>query len=94
MQIIKIPKKKLNEFRTIYIADKKEKRRFKKAVKFLNKMQNKNCNPLVVHGFCQGKNVATNALLHIGYQYTTCFDIKDFFDSVTPDKIKLWKLKK
>lgn len=43
----------------------------------------------LVHGFVPSKNVVTAAQKHIGYDSTTMMDIKDFFDSVTEDMIKL-----
>ena len=37
----------------------------------------------VAHGFRRGRNIVTNASAHIGYQWSVCVDIKDFFDHVT-----------
>lgn len=41
----------------------------------------------VQHGFQKGRNPVTNALCHVGYEYSLCFDLSDFFDSVTPEMV-------
>jgi len=41
----------------------------------------------VVHAFVKGRNCVTNAMKHIGYKYTISYDLKDFFESVTRDKL-------
>ena len=35
------------------------------------------------HGFVPERSIVTNAILHIGYAYTYCVDITDFFPSIT-----------
>lgn len=40
------------------------------------------------YGFLEGRNVIMAAKLHQPFKYTTSFDLKDFFDSVTPKHIK------
>lgn len=37
----------------------------------------------VVHGFVPGRSAVTNALAHVGRRFSLCFDLKDFFDTVT-----------
>jgi len=39
----------------------------------------------VQHGFTPNRSPVTNALAHVGYAYTLCFDLADFFDSVKPE---------
>jgi len=39
------------------------------------------------HGFVRGRNIVTNAQQHVGKKLSICFDISDFFDSITPDKV-------
>jgi hypothetical protein len=39
------------------------------------------------HGFMRGRSPVTNAMQHYGLDYTLNFDIQDFFDSVTYDKV-------
>lgn len=41
-----------------------------------------------IQGFRNGRSPVTNATQHIGYKYTLCMDIADFFDSVTKEKVK------
>lgn len=41
----------------------------------------------VMHGFTRGRSPVTNALAHVGWEYTLTMDLKDFFDSVTPEMI-------
>jgi RNA-directed DNA polymerase len=81
-----IPKKS-GGFRTIFIPDEDEKKALREKLPFLHEIQEQCCNMKVVHGFSKGNNIVTNAMQHIGKKYTTCFDIKDFFDSVTEEKL-------
>lgn len=80
MKIVKIPKRK-GEFRTIYVPSYPEKRALKKLMPALNKAMLK-CTH--AHGFKPGTSAVTNAIQHVGYRYSLCFDLKDFFDTVTP----------
>jgi hypothetical protein len=41
----------------------------------------------VQHGFVRGRSPVTNALAHVGYEYTLCMDLADFFDSVTKEMV-------
>jgi hypothetical protein len=82
MEIKQIPKKS-GGFRTIYVPNEEEKKTFREKLPYLHELQAKYCNPRIVHGFSKGHNIVTNAMQHVGKQYTTCFDIKDFFDSVS-----------
>lgn len=43
--------------------------------------------PDCVHGFAQGKSIVTNARCHIGANEVACVDIKDFFPSITIDRV-------
>lgn len=86
MHITKIPKKN-GKFRTIYVPSKEEKRELRKLLRSINKKQIKYLDKEVVHGFFPKRNPVTNAKRHIGYEYTLCFDLHDFFDSVTLDKV-------
>ncbi len=87
MQIRQIVKKS-GGTRTIYIPSAKEKRKLRFLLPALHEAQKKTCSSNIVHGFFRGKNIVTNALQHVGFKYTTCFDLKDFFDSVDKEKIE------
>lgn len=86
MHIVKIPKKD-RRFRTIYVPNKDEKAFLRSFVPMLNQYVLQVCNTDVVHGFVPGRSPVTNALPHIGYDYTLSFDLEDFFDTVTADKL-------
>ncbi|MCL6557263.1 MAG: reverse transcriptase family protein [Firmicutes bacterium] len=85
MKIIEI--RKGSKVRTIYAPGTEEKAKYRAAVGVLNDKAMKVCDPDVVHGFMPGRSPVTNALRHVGYAYTVSFDLKDFFDTVTPDKV-------
>jgi hypothetical protein len=82
MRKIDIPKKS-GGFRTIYMPNEEEKIALRAQLPFLHELQEKVCDKSIVHGFFKNRNIVTNAIPHIGYKYTTCFDIKDFFDSIS-----------
>lgn len=84
MNIVKIPKRS-GEYRTIYVPDREEKQKFRNLLGELNRKQ-KNILSSAVHGFIPGRSPVTNALPHVGYEYTISFDLEDFFDTVTPEK--------
>ena len=44
----------------------------------------------VLHGFLEARSCVTNATQHVGYAYSLCFDLKDFFESVTADHVEDW----
>lgn len=43
--------------------------------------------PECVHGFTEGKSVATNAIQHIGKNYVLNIDLKDFFPAITYTRV-------
>ena len=40
-----------------------------------------------VHGFVPKRSIVTNASRHIGYPYTLCVDIEDFFPSIRQEQV-------
>ena len=86
MHIIKIPKGN-GKFRTIYIPSSEQKHELNKILGTLNKKSEKLCGQNV-HGFIRCKSPVTNALAHVGHEYTLSMDLKDFFDSVKPEQVK------
>jgi len=87
MRVVRIPKKD-GRFRTIYVPDPDEKRQFRLLLGELRRKAERVCDATVVHGFMRGKSPVTNALVHIGHQYTVSIDLQDFFDTVTENKLK------
>lgn len=85
MKIIKL-KKKSGGNRTIYVPNHAEKARLRLLVPELTKLAQGICDPDIVHGFMPCKSAVTNAMAHRGFRYSLCCDLKDFFDSVTPEK--------
>lgn len=88
MKIVKIPKKSKGEFRTIYVCSPEEKEKFYKHLPALNNACEAHLPQKVSHGFMPGKSPVTNALAHVGYSYTLCVDLKDFFESVKESHLK------
>lgn len=78
--------KRNGDFRTIVIQDEKTRLALQRHLAALNSKAKSICGD-VAHGFMPGRNPVTNALSHVGHRYTICFDLKDFFDSVTPSKV-------
>lgn len=78
-----------NKFRTIYMPDDQEKRILRALVPQLNLLAEELDKHHVQHGFTEGRSPVTNATIHIGWEYTVNFDLQDFFDSVTRDRIRL-----
>jgi hypothetical protein len=87
-KISKIPKKTKGKFRTIYILDRELRQENRRLLGQLNMRARKLCPEGVVHGFMRRKSVVTSAQLHVGHRYTLCFDLEDFFDSVTERQLK------
>jgi hypothetical protein len=88
MRIVSIPKKAAGKFRTIYIPDREEMASLRSIAGNLEKKSRQICPDKVVHGFTVQRNTVTNAKEHIGYRYTLCFDLADFFDTVTITQLK------
>jgi len=87
MRKLSIPKGN-GKVRIVYAPDKEEKKKFKALVNELNDKCLKVCNDSVVHGFMPRRSPVTNALAHVGYNYSICFDLENFFDAVTPEKVR------
>jgi hypothetical protein len=88
MRIIHIPKRN-GEYRKIYIPDAETKHSLRLLLGNIEKKSRSD----VVHGFTKSKSPVTNALAHVGHNFTLTFDLKDFFDSVKPEHLA-GKLKK
>lgn len=71
------------QFRRICIPDARTKRRMREALPGLLADTAALLANEHVQGFMPGRSPVTNALLHVGFEYSLCMDLKDFFDSVT-----------
>jgi hypothetical protein len=79
---IKIPKK-TGGFRLVVVPSSKLKRKLRHILVSLYKYAEEVCDPEIVHGFMIGKSAVTNALAHVGYKWSVCFDLEDFFNNLT-----------
>jgi len=86
MRIIQLPKGN-GKFRTIYVPTHEEKRELRSINGKLQRAVRSACGD-TVHGFVRGKSAVTNAQQHVGHAYTLSFDLRDFFDTVTPAMVK------
>jgi hypothetical protein len=87
MRTVSIPKKTPGKYRTIYIPSREEMSVLRSIAGDLEKKSRQFCPNDVIHGFTRQRSPVTNAQAHIGYQYTLCFDLSDFFDTVTSTQL-------
>jgi RNA-directed DNA polymerase len=93
MRIFKI-KKRSGSYRTIYSPSTEENIALKKCLPVLMGIAREANQYGVQHGFHYNRSSVTNAKQHCGWRFTLSFDLADFFDSVTPDKLTDTKLGK
>lgn len=86
MKIITIPKGN-GRFRTIYCPSPEEKKRSASWIKLVQAKLMVQPQVDVIHGFMPGRSPVTNAIAHIGWEYSLSFDLEDFFDSVQHDHL-------
>ena len=86
VQIKSIPKKGGGK-RVLYIPNRAEKAPLVAAAGQLARKAARLDRAGVVHGFARGRSPVTNALAHVGHAYTVSFDLADFFESVTAEKL-------
>lgn len=87
MQIFKI-KKKSGKWRTIYAPSPDEKEACLEILPEIAATARSLDTEGTQHGFTEGRSPVTNALAHIGWQFTLTMDLQDFFDSVTPKHVQ------
>ncbi len=88
MRVVKIPKKRAGEYRTIYVPDDSEKAELRSRV---GRLEEKSANVPGAdhaHGFRRGRSPVTNATPHVGYEFTLTMDLEDFFDTVGPRQLR------
>jgi len=79
--------KKNGSKRYIYKPNAQLKKRMRDTLPELERIAVKSDMHEVAHGFMPLRSPVTNAIAHIGYDYTLTFDLKDFFDQVTDAKL-------
>jgi hypothetical protein len=80
--------KKNGQFRRIFSLYEKEKAELREFIPHLEEILLKLDTNNVNYGFIRNRNSILNAMQHIGYKYTVSMDLKNFFESVTPDHVK------
>ncbi len=85
MKTTQIPKKS-GGFRTIYVQGTVEKHNYRYKGQLLAEFYEKHGTG-VAHGFIRGKSPISNAKQHLNKKFTLTVDLKDFFDSVTPNHL-------
>ena len=76
--------------RWVFSPPKREKCLLRMNLPRLHQWQEAICDPEVVHGFYRGRSAVTNAMQHVGHQYTLSMDLENFFSSVTSEMF--WKV--
>lgn len=87
MKLLKIQKRP-GSFRTVCAPDPEQKAVLRQLVGRLEQKARAACPEPVLQGFTRGKSPVTNAKAHQGFMYSLCFDLEDFFDTVTPVQLK------
>lgn len=86
MRLIKIQKRP-GAYRVVCAPDEERKTALRSMVGALEAKARTACPEAVLHGFTTGKSPVTNAKAHLGYQFSLCFDLQDFFDTVGPRQL-------
>lgn len=86
MKLVSI-RKKSGAQRIICVPDEATKIKLRALVGQIEAKARKTCPDSVLHGFTRGRSPATNALAHVGHRYSLCFDLTDFFDSVSAARV-------
>ena len=84
---IKIRKRR-GEYRTIYVPSPEYKYQLRQIAGKLESKARALDKEGISHGFTRFKSPITNAAAHVGREFTLSIDLKDFFDHVTPEKLK------
>jgi hypothetical protein len=79
-----IPKKRPGEFRSIAPARPDQISAGRSLLGILTGMIDAS---LPIHGFMPSRNPVTNAQAHVGFKWSLCMDLEDFFDHVTLQKL-------
>ncbi len=83
MRIVRIPKRRRGEYRTIYVPNGEEKYQYQLLLPALQEIANRVCDPDIVHGFMPARSPVSNAWVHRRAGSVLTMDLKDFFDTVT-----------
>lgn len=82
MKELRIPKKD-GTYRLVVCPSKAEKKNNRRLIPKLTNLMLLMDIHKVCHGFVPTRSPVTNAKQHIGYEYSLCFDLKNFFDTVS-----------
>lgn len=80
-------KKKSGGYRYVLAVTAAERRILRRLLPQLQQLAEQADRHDVAHGFRYNRNWVTNAKKHVGYAWSVCCDIQDFFDSVTAEKV-------
>ena len=87
MREVRIPKKS-GGHRVIVVPSARRKRQCRDLIAPWQQVVRAVCDLEVVHGFAPLRSPVTNALKHVGYEYTLSFDLADFFDHVNVSSVE------
>lgn len=76
------------KFRLIYAPDARERSELRSVLGQIERKCRMSDKDGVVHGFTRRRSCVTNALAHVGREYTLKMDLQDFFDSVGERQLK------
>ncbi|MCO8189146.1 retron St85 family RNA-directed DNA polymerase [Streptococcus suis] len=83
-KLVKIPKRKIGEYRELTVPSKNIKKIQRWILEFI--LYSNLCDDCVT-GFIPTKSIVENALPHLGHDYIYKFDLKDFFPSIPRSKV-------
>ena len=90
MRLAKIPKRN-GTYRIVAVPSKTEQAKLDALLPRVTRVMERVCSTRV-HGFYPCRSPVTNARAHVGYAHSVCFDLKDFFDCVTVEKLRALQL--
>lgn len=86
MQHLKIPKRS-GGHRLIYVPSHKKKAKLRRIIEPIEQARRDSGVAPAAHGFLPKRSIVTNAMAHRRYAWTLTFDLKDFFDTVTRERL-------
>jgi hypothetical protein len=87
VKVIKIPKRN-GTYRTVVVPTQEKKAELRKFIPYLQATCLLLDQEEIMQGFLPARSPVTNATKHIGFPYSVCFDLQDFFDHVTWSRLR------